>query len=254
MKVTVIFGVMVFNEGNSIDTCIIYEIEGIVKIDKDKAENFGEDIISDYTNQIDSYVIPELYDGRIYYKCDKFLNVPQKSESKKLDVKSLVNDLVSENKKKEKLRLDERSENIKRLMPYVIDYLRYVVDLHNSIVIKSCAIGGQYLNNIRATIKSKDLIDADEIVKQYTEDFYFNKINGGSWECNLFHIRSEKSPTIFLTDVENRYLKDNPICKKLDCVIGVVGFETRQDTSTSLINPTDIETYIVNATKKFLNK
>lgn len=65
-KVTIIFGNITFEENKK---AIVHEIHGIVKIDKSKADEFGDENV----NYFDGYVIPEIWDGEVIYECETII-------------------------------------------------------------------------------------------------------------------------------------------------------------------------------------
>lgn len=67
MKVLIIFGDMEFND----NICTVYSVKKTISIDSNKAENFAEKTMCENSSEIDSYVIPEMYKGKIIYKCEK---------------------------------------------------------------------------------------------------------------------------------------------------------------------------------------
>lgn len=104
-----------------------------------------------------------------------------------LDIKTLVQNKQQARTQHLEQKAADFIENKKRLLPYVLKYLHYLTDLHNSVVINSCFAGGDYRRNVRimSINPDKGKLELAKVIEEYAADFHFGD-NGASYQCNLF--------------------------------------------------------------------
>lgn len=117
-----------------------------------------------------------------------------------LDIKTIISQSKQTDKAEKDAKNAEFDRNKKQLLPFVLRYLHYLTELHNSHVVKNCFVSGDYRTNIRATSLNDHTLQLQDVLEQYTQDCFF-KDNGAVWQCNLFHVVGKQSPKIWLHTV-----------------------------------------------------
>ena len=163
-----------------------------------------------------------------------------------LDVKSLIKEKRNNKEIADNKKATEFKENKKRLLPYVLQYLHYMVELHNSIVIKNTFACGDYRSNVRITSirDNSDKIDLQETLDKYTNDCFF-KDNGATYECNMFGSIIGKNPKIWLNSRKGCHVA-NP-----NLEYSMTG--SRIELEASKVYAESIEDYIKELTELWIN-
>jgi len=124
-----------------------------------------------------------------------------------LDLKTLVTD------KKQQLQNDRtekaaaREANIKKLLPLVLKYIHYMVELNNN---DDMVINTNKHRNTRLMRYTGEKLDLQQTIERYTSDHFFDTI-GGKWECNLFVPQTVVSRVIIWLPM-NPYFYGNGAC------------------------------------------
>ena len=124
-----------------------------------------------------------------------------------LDVKTLIKNKIEHQEfvKEQDRRIFEA--NKRKLLPYILKYAHYIVELNNNIQYNECYYGQQYM---RPFSLRGDKLVLDEVIKVFTADYNFSK-KGSLWSCNLITlIKTEVNhPTIWLNTSFNHVYNKN---------------------------------------------
>ena len=127
-----------------------------------------------------------------------------------LDVKTLIKEEQINKANTERQKRLEFENNKKRLLPYVLQYLHYLTELHNNVILK-CVYAGRYLNNVRIIGQYQGILSIKYVIEKYTTDIWFAD-NGASYRCIAFEpIISNKAVKIWLNDAPGKYVHNKEL-------------------------------------------
>lgn len=128
-----------------------------------------------------------------------------------LDIQTLVKAAQNDRARQISETNEKFVENKRQLLPYVLKYLHYLTDLHNSVVIKSCYADENYRTNIRIMRLDDKMLDISKVIQDYTKDFYFEN-NGATYSCNMFRpVICREVPIIWLNSRHGCYVNNSSL-------------------------------------------
>jgi len=121
-----------------------------------------------------------------YIAYNTTLNIKTLIKEKKTDIQSA---------KDEEQRIFDA--NKKKLLPFVLTYIHYCVEVHNSIVLKNACgyVNTRAINGLDNAPK----LNLQKTLEEYTKDCFYSDM-GSTWKCHMFHFKTVNTPQIWLNN------------------------------------------------------